>query len=993
MIGNWHHIILTRSSTSGQLSVYVDGSLQTSVTGEIGDVVRSFSSIGRIEDTAGSPEYFAGQLDELLIFDSIISSTDVQIIYENQLQGRSWDGALRTCATPLAEWRFEENSWNGTADEVIDSGGNHYHGQLYANNASPQNVSPAISGDSGTCNYASFSGGWIVPNSLPLNMNNGAKTTVTFWMRWDGTNNVAPLGWGTSFDLWINNGNFGFTTSVGGLYGVSASTISGGWHHIAAEFTNGYGLDAVSFNRLWIDGVEQVLSELQYVPRDTVYRSVNSTFYIGSAGGALNYNGDMDEVGVYNGSLSASQIITLMNNTHPCSSPAPSYFAISHDNNAVYCLNESMSVTARDSDDTTFSTYTGTITLDTQAGKGSWSLLTGSGTLLDSVANDGLATYTFVASDNGSASFSLNYSEGAAIVDVDVYDNATRDDDSEGQLSFAASGFSVTASPLSNPPVTPINQPIGTQLSGQAFTVAMAAYGTDPDNGNCGIIETYTGNKSIVLDTHYNNPTTGTLSATGGGTIPFIAGQASFLAQYNDVGQIALTVTDSATSMTGQTNLFIVQPNDFSITVVGNIGTTDAGSGFMASGQAFTVDVQALNALNNPAPNYGNEIIPESVTLSIDSLVFPAGGNIGTLDNADSFTKISSNTLQNTAVSWSEVGSIRLQASVADADYLGTGNITGTVSGTIGRFYPDSFVLGSQQVMDACVNFTYLSEPNLSIAYTLSAVNQGGNTVTNYDVGLGYPVATQQYHAELDNDGNDLGVRLSLATSNWSAGEYILLDNHASFSRDSSLEAPLSSLLLGLSVQDIDNRNLSSLTMNADSNDDCSLAETCTAGELGRASFYYGRLTLPSTYGPETAELPAELQTEYWDGQQFVLNSHDNCSLIPRAAITVNGAVMNIPAALTVDLQGGSTTAQFFVLTNDDVGFVGGNAGLRFSAPGTAITTKSFDVDIDLTNRDWLTFDWDQDGNVINDTAIPTATMSFKMYRGHDRVLYWRHKY
>ncbi|MRT95030.1 LamG domain-containing protein, partial [Ancylomarina sp. 16SWW S1-10-2] len=89
---NWHHIVLTRNSSSGQLEVYVDGNFVARVTGTTGDVTTGFSSIGRIEDTGGTPEYFAGQLDELLVFDQAISADQVQLIYNNQSAGNHWDG-------------------------------------------------------------------------------------------------------------------------------------------------------------------------------------------------------------------------------------------------------------------------------------------------------------------------------------------------------------------------------------------------------------------------------------------------------------------------------------------------------------------------------------------------------------------------------------------------------------------------------------------------------------------------------------------------------------------------------------------------------------------------------------------------------------------------------------------------------------------------------------------------------------------------------------
>jgi MSHA biogenesis protein MshQ len=988
--GSWHHVVLTRDSSSGQLSVYVDGSFITSVTGTIGDVTRSFSGIGRIEDTGGTPEYFSGQLDELLVFDTVISATQVQSIYTHQLAGNSWDGTVRGCdLSPVAEWRFEDESWTGDANEVVDSSGNDYHGQLVSG-ASLQASNPALSGSTGTCGYGSFSQGMVSVSNLPVSASTDAKTTVSFWMRWDGTNAAMPIGW-SHYDLWFYNGSFGFNTWNNDIYGISSSSLSGGWHHITAEFTNGYS--PVASNRLWVDGVEQSLSQRIGRPSSS-YRSAGSNFRIGGASNSSYYRfyGDLDEVKIFNGSLNQSQVVEVMNQTHPCGSTAVGSFVITHDNRGLYCLDESISVSARDSDGALMTTFSDAITLDTQTGTGSWSLVSGSGSVVDAVSNDGLAVYTFAEGDNGTASFALTYAEGALTINVDAYNDDARDDDTEGDLIFSATGFSVTHTPLSNPPVTPINDPISSpKNSAEAFTLALAAYGVDPNSGQCGIIETYAGNKNITLVTDYSNPTTGTLSASGSGLVTFTAGQAVLATQYNDVGEISITVSDTSASMTGQSNPFVVKPTDFSISVTDNPTTTTSGSGFMAAGEAFTTTVQALNTQGDPTPNYGNEQVPEGVTVSIDSLVFPSGGSLGVLNNASSFTKIADNSFRNTAMSWSEVGSIRLSAAVADANYLGSGDVNSSASETVGRFYPYDFFVSGHSVSNSCSNFTYLSQPELSMIYTIAAITRDGDTVTNYDAGLGYPVGTAEHVVEDNNNGNNLGARASITAAVWSAGEYSVLDSTAMFSRDNSREAPLSDVAFGVRIDDIDDVPMNAANMNASTSDDCELSALCRAVNIGTASFYYGRLTLADAYGPETAELPAQLRTEYWDGTQFLTNVYDSCSAVSRSAISFNSVPILTSGDVLVNLMGGTTTAQFDALTTSDVGFTSGDAGLSFSAPGASIATKSFTVSVDVSALEWLRSDWNQNGDDNDDTALPTATMSFKTYRGHDRVLYWRH--
>jgi len=120
-----------------------------------------------------------------------------------------------------------------------------------------------------------------------------------------------------------------------------------------------------------------------------------------------------------------------------------------------------------------------------------WSLNSGTGSFTDAVADDGLASYQFAAADAGVVSFDLDYRSGPASIDVDVYEGAIRDDDTEGSLVFSPSGFIVTAA--------------------SDFPLYIAAYGQTSTNPVCGIIEAYDGAKSIKFWSSYNIPATGTL--------------------------------------------------------------------------------------------------------------------------------------------------------------------------------------------------------------------------------------------------------------------------------------------------------------------------------------------------------------------------------------------------------------------------------------------------------------------------------------------------
>ncbi len=85
--GNWHHLAAVRSGTTG--SVYVDGVLQNSVTNPaVGVVDVSPATYARIGWAATGPTNaqlnatadarFAGDIDELLIFNHALSAADIE---------------------------------------------------------------------------------------------------------------------------------------------------------------------------------------------------------------------------------------------------------------------------------------------------------------------------------------------------------------------------------------------------------------------------------------------------------------------------------------------------------------------------------------------------------------------------------------------------------------------------------------------------------------------------------------------------------------------------------------------------------------------------------------------------------------------------------------------------------------------------------------------------------------------------------------------------
>ncbi len=169
---SWHHVVLTRNADNGDYQIFIDGSLDKSGTGGIGDIGNSFSSIGRIEDTAGSPEYFNGQLDEVIVFSGILEAANVASIYANQSAGLNWDGTERgDCASTVEYYQISHASPSLTCEAATIT--------ITAKDASDQDVAPA-NGTEITVSAELVSGSNIVNTLTPSTYTfTGAESSTT----------------------------------------------------------------------------------------------------------------------------------------------------------------------------------------------------------------------------------------------------------------------------------------------------------------------------------------------------------------------------------------------------------------------------------------------------------------------------------------------------------------------------------------------------------------------------------------------------------------------------------------------------------------------------------------------------------------------------------------------------------------------------------------------------------------------------------------------
>jgi len=394
------------------------------------------------------------------------------------------------------------------------------------------------------------------------------------------------------------------------------------------------------------------------------------------------------------------------------------------------------------------------------------------------------------------------------------------------------------------------------------------------------------------------------------------AGVATTVVQYDDAGQvqvnarytgsIANTPSDAGLVMNG-TSRFVAVPASFGFSAV--------PAGPFQAGNPFSATVTALNANGAPTSNFGQETLPQPVTLGFTrAQPTGSGANDGAFSgDLGSFTAGAAGTVN---MVWSEVGRGDLSATLTGANYLGSGlGASGTTgsTGAIGPFTPHHFEV---KVIPSCSSFSYAGQPFGVQITAKNGLSPPGTTV-NYDASIA--TAPNFAQAVTLSDVPILGLGTFSGTgvpaSLFSAGVAATSTPAYLFTNKLTPEKRLT-------VRAIDAHAVSS------------------AGYLeGSTPLRSGRLRLSNAFGSEKSALLLSVQTQYWSGNTWVLNDADSCSVMPAPAVVLSDYLDNQGAPSTA-ATAWSTTASAFTVSN-------GGATLVLSAPSPPLT-GSIDLALNL---------------------------------------------
>ena len=673
-----------------------------------------------------------------------------------------------------------------------------------------------------------------------------------------------------------------------------------------------------------------------------------SEFVIGGFGSknTMRFSGRLDEVRLYKGTLTSSQIQADFNEVHACN--RVSYLQIVHPGEGVACMPADIQINS------CIGTDSNGGCIKASAGiSGKVNASSQQGALISSqpfsipqgTSNTRVALSVPVAQTVNLGVSDLNSTPDRTQA-FECYNTQTQTK-SCAYISHQA-GFIFSAQ-ANGKTVQIANQQAGVESP----TYYLRAINTDSQSGACQAA--LQGKTTVKMGYQCLNPTTcaagaGNLMRLTGTTPQWIAanaasaislntvdvpllfdseGNAPLTLNYFDVGHTSLWVEKKVNeAMLTGSSPFVTRPHHLGVAAVTTVAgmanpaaVNAAGPVFVKSGAPFLVKLGAYAQNDQATPNFGQEIVPENISVQA-TLAAPVGGSVGLLSNTQTMAgsfKQGLATLDN--VRWSEVGIITLLPVLSDADYLGAGNVSGETSGTIGRFYPDHFNVSLLISQVACGSFNYFGQDGWQTRFQLSARSQSDSVTENYQGAYGSSFAKfnlthyADYHFSLSPASYQLGVSAQGPTGSWVHGQASVVATHL-------VNRPLNPApedQLTLLTRPVDDDGVSSLTAMP-----VSMADT----------FRFGRLFMLPAHGSELLALPIQVEAQYWKNQAYVRNSADSCTLIPLASIVMKNYHGNLNACET-HLSGNAKVSQ-------------GVSRFKLTAPGVGTDGRPNSGSVDL---------------------------------------------
>ena len=993
--GTWHHILVTRAND--QVCLYVDDQFQDCDTGvgsgQLSVPDASGIVIGQEQDSFGgsfdSGQDFEGLIDEFKIYDQVLSTTEITSLYTNEFAKNNYDGTSRDTVIcdfePIAEYRFEETSYSGVADEVIDETGN--FNAIAINGATTDGALPALSTNPGTCRYGSFNDNYV---ALPDSFENlQGSFTITAWINPSNLNSGSRIfaddelnQTGYAFSLGDpGNGELRFYSR--GVSPVSVDTttsiIANEWTFVTAVHNS-----ANKTRQIYINGEPQIVTgggtSNTYSGTwgtDTGVATIGGETDAGESGNR--FTGSIDEVRVYEGALSESEIMAVFAETHPCE--VIHHFEINHDAQGLTCVAEPLTIKACSDEACTVTIATST---DVQ------------------IFANGVLKTTVTVTGETATDFNHLVEETITLSSDQTY-TCNNGSDTNCDIVFANAGFLLDVN-------------TGADVSScESVNFEIKAVKLSDSGVSCA--PAFTGSQDLDFSFSYSIPISGAIVPVLNGTNMAISGvsetrtivfdangEATLPIEYDDAGTLSFTLSENVSSGVSSSTInkdfipskIVLTAKKLDDNTLLNNATAN-GDPKQIAGDNFDLNFSGQCNDDTETPNYQPQsstaielavrhVLPSSSSsvlgnLTVDDTVISSSNS-----EDENWTTINT-TEKELVASYDEVGGVSI--SIKDTDYLG--NEINTLDFIdVGRFYPSYFDVsithnsfenaGTKGATDFTYigqPFGYLNEPKL----TITAKNSAGETTQNYtetsfqklteaNIIRTYPLE------DTTVNGVDNATKMVVEPT-FSDGEISKLSNGVMdytfsstdtfiYTKDSNSEVSEFTVSYDIFINSITDSD--GVGINVDTTTPLTVQST-------EGVQRFGRLVLDNSFGSETSSLAQSFEVEFLNTSgDYQRNSDDYFSVI-----------ISDDASWSFSNSTDDIVIGDLLLSGDDASFSGGQLkNIELSSGGNQGA-----IDIEYTTPAWLQYNWSgKVSNLHNEDANATAT--FGVYRGNDRIISWR---
>ena len=928
----------------------------------------------------------------------------------------------------LGDWRMDETSWNGTANEVVDSSGNGNHGTARIANGSTAKPTTAAtskaytSGSQSTCSYGQFdttSGTTRTYTYVALSNMPTLPTSFTFaaWIRSTNASQSgqrilvrddADNGWGFSLGdpgqariRFFNRNitNSGSVTGDGmnpncGVFCLDTAAVitSNNWFYVAVAIDTGaktitlYVYDqsgtllsntSSAFSGTWVDG--------------TGTAAIGGETSASSEGrqSSFHFNGNIDEMQIYSGVLPQSTIKNLLARVRTCATSGIDHIRIEHDGNGSTCAADSITLKACATADCSMLYLGGGVTGTLQP----------FGTAF-TIGTSGSVSVSVSPTTAGASTLSVGSVSPTPTNAADCLNTVTSSASCSFPVSACPGGANFDCLETAITPYATGTSRLYTKLAGTGFSfdvVALNSTGAVETNyvGTDGTAKTVTVQlvdaSSNVLGTQ-----TATFSAgntTGRTTAPsFTISSAS--------ASVGCKVTDSVASKVGNSvDRFAIRPTVLTVTSPNATNTSSSGSPtFKAGSDSFNLTATAVAGYNG--------------TPAIDNTKLDGTTNAGTISGSFSAANNATGVAIGNAFTYSEVGNFGLQANaIYDASFtsvdsasdctadfsialvggkygckIGSTAVAQTTgSSGFGRFIPDHFgasgaIVNRSDLATPGGTFTYMGEP-FKLTLTLTAYGAGspGIKTNNYAgsyakldaTGLG--TGGNWTNTSCTGTTQCMGLTAMNVLTNLSSrleivpsGTWATVTDPTVSWTDGVGTVTANVKLARATTPDgpYDALFLSALPRDAD-------GVTMTSTAVGSTKIRFGQMVLFPGYGSELVDLAMPIQTQYWNGSAFAINALDSLTATTGAQVGFTGLTPTkiAPTAAT------------------PLTFSSGTGALKLNSSGAVGTAQ---VTIGLSSMPYLRGSL---AGATGYTSDPSAPAVFGLYKKSNKVIFSRERY